>query len=182
MYFSPSSPYPPPGFSISPDEPGKLPDESDQAGIYAALIKYLYTHEEANGEPVQKFNTIYIIRSTDDRVGDPSLANLGPNILGEKVQEQVIQMLADNESKGTPRIEWMDWPEDAKSPWDIKTTRKDEAIVLFGNILLQGESGSWLASSGIFTTQGASGGSYYLTQESGEWQVKENKGVRWTRQ
>jgi hypothetical protein len=98
------------------------------------------------------------------------------------VQEQVIQMLADNESKGTPRIEWMDWPEDAKSPWDIKTTRKDEAIVLFGNILLQGESGSWLASSGIFTTQGASGGSYYLTQESGEWQVKENKGVRWTRQ
>ena len=98
------------------------------------------------------------------------------------MQEEVIQMLASMEPKQFPKIEWMDWPEQALAPWDIQTTQEDEAILLFGNILLNGEGGTWMAPAGIFTSQGAMGGTFYLKQTDGEWQVNGDKGVRWTRQ
>ena len=48
-----------------------MPDEDDAVAIYAAVVRQLYTVDHTFGEP-PNFPVIYLLSTTNDRVGDPN--------------------------------------------------------------------------------------------------------------
>lgn len=149
--------------------------EDDQAAIYAAVVRQLYTVDHTFGDQPPNFSTIYLVRTTDDGVGDPNAHRADPRTLSESVQEAVVAALHDLPAE----FIWVDDAEEV--PRDSKThsVAGGGAIITLGNIHLQ-EDGSALVSAKLyFAMLGATGKTYILEWVNGDWQVTGDTGAQW---
>jgi ABC-2 type transport system permease protein len=149
--------------------------EGDQVAMYAAVVRQLLAVDHTFGNESPNFPTVYLVRSTDDGVGDPGAPQAEPHILPESVQSTMIAAL-DEMSAG---FLWVDDADEVSLDKDTGFVASGGAIITLGNIHFQ-EDGSVLISAKLyFSMLGATGKTYILEQVDGSWQVTGDTGVQW---
>jgi ABC-2 type transport system permease protein len=149
--------------------------EGDRAAIYAAVVRQLLTvgHTFEDGPP--NFPIVYLVRSTDDGVGDPDAPQAESHALPESMQSAVVAVLDDL----SVEFLWVDDAGEVPRDGDMGAVAGGGAIVTLGNIHFQ-EDGSALVSARLyFSILGATGKTYVLEQVDGSWQVTGDTGVQW---
>lgn len=160
--------------SITPSPTQSMLSEADTIAIYATVIRRLCTHDDSFGGTYRP-EIIYLVRQTDDRVGDPKTPRTEAVVLAEAVQAGLAAALADL----APSLVWVDSHEDV--PKDPKTgvVEGHGVIVTVGNIHPQEDGMVHVPASIYVASLAAAGQTYVLQQENGAWVVKGNTGVRW---
>jgi hypothetical protein len=151
------------------------PHQIDEAAIYAAVIRRIYTQDDTFGGAFRA-PTVYVLQKTDDSVGDPAIDPSEPRALSGAVQNKINASLAGM----SMRIVWTNDPSNV--PLDLGTGAVTDggAIITLGNIHLQGD-GSVQVSGSIYIAPLAAGGrTYILKQVSGDWEATGNTGAVWT--
>jgi hypothetical protein len=159
---------------VTPVPPPILVQEESTA-IYAAVARQLYTVDHTFGDQPPNFPVIYLVRITDDNVGDPDAPESEPQELPEALQKAIVAGLEDLPAE----FIWVDSADEV--PRDNKThaVLDGGAIITLGNIHLQ-EDGSALVSAQLyFSMLGATGKTYILKQADSTWQVTGDTGVQW---
>lgn len=160
-------PYPPPG-EIPPNQPPPEIDltEVEQSAIYAAVI------QEISGDEHEK---LYIVRQTDDSVGDPNIQHFASQTLSDSLQEAVNTTLSVQDSE----VQWVD--ELAEVPLDRTdgSVIGGGAVVTPGNILPQKDGSVWVSISIRYANLGAQGLTYVLEPIDDKWQITGDTGVIW---
>ena len=158
-----------------PPTPAAVISEVDQAAVYAAVIRQLYTVDHTFGDQPPNFPVVYLVRGTDDGVGDPNAPRTGTHVLQDSTQTAITAALVDLPAE-------FRWVEDADNvPREAQTGAVADggAIITLGNVHLQ-EDGSALVSAQLyFAMLGATGKTYVLEQVDGVWQVTGDTGVQW---
>lgn len=167
----PGTPTPTP--DQAPDGPDALP-EDEQAQIYAAVIRQLYTVDHTFDQ-APNFPVVYLVRSTQDGVGDPDAPRSDSQVLPEALQGAITVSLADLPAK----LVWVD--DRAEVPLDDRTgaVSGGGVIVTVGNIHLDEDGRASVSASLYFANLGAGGRTYVLEQVDGTWQVTGDTGVQW---
>lgn len=171
---TPASAEPPQAISPLPT-PASILSEDHQAAIYAAVVRQLYTVDHTFGDNPPNFPVVYLVRTTDDTVGDPNAPRLEPQVLSESTQIAIIAALDDLPAE----FVWIDDADEV--PRDNKTHAVEGggAIITLGNAHFQ-EDGTALVSAQLyFSMLGATGKTYVLEQINGVWQVTGDTGVQW---
>ena len=159
--------------SCSTPEPA-LTDDEVEAGIYAAVVHRLYMVDHTFGEP-PNFPVVYIVRATDDSVGDPSIRDLGSSVLTESVQALIVAALSDLPAE----FRWVDKFADVPIDSGTGAVQGNGAVITLGNIHFQ-EDESALVSAKIYIANLAAGGLTYVVKEvDGVWKVTGDTGVHW---
>jgi ABC-2 type transport system permease protein len=149
--------------------------EGDQVAIYAAVVRQLLTVDHTFGDEPPNFPVIYLVRSTDDGVGDPGVPQAEPRVLPESVQSAMVAALDDSSAE----FLWVDDADDVPRNEDTSAVAGGGAIITLGSIHFQ-EDGSVLISAKLyFSMLGATGKTYVLQQLDGIWQVTGDTGVQW---
>jgi ABC-2 type transport system permease protein len=165
-------PAPPP---VSTPTPTPAVLEGDQVEMYAAVVRQLLTVDHTFGDMPPDFPVIYLVRSTDDGVGDPDAPQAEPRILPESVQSTMIADLDETSAE----FLWVDDADEVSLDEDTGFVAGGGAIITLGNIHFQ-EDGSVLISAKLFFSMlGATGKTYILEQVDGTWQVTGDTGVQW---
>jgi ABC-2 type transport system permease protein len=175
------TPAPTPASTQSPQVlspvPSPLPahTEGDQAAIYAAVVRQLYTVDHTFGDQAPNFPIVYLVRTTDDGVGDPDAPRAEPHELAESTQADIIDALQDLPAK----FIWVDGDDEVPVEQNTGSVAGGGAIFTLGNVHFQ-EDGSALVSARLFFAMlGAMGKTYVLEQVDGIWQVTGDTGVQW---
>lgn len=149
-------------------------NETDEAVIYAAVIRQLYTVDHTFDQP-PTLSTLYVLRSTDDSVGDPNVLQSNNVELPESLREKInLELISSADSL---KIVWVDDRDEV--PMDDTDGVIEGAIITLGNIHLQ-EDGSVQVSGSIYFASLASGGQTYILQVVNDiWEVVGNTGVSW---
>jgi len=145
----------------------------DEADIYAAVIRQIYTQDDTFGGTLQP-TTLYVLQTTDDSKGDPKIEQGAPALLSEALQNEIAQSLADLPTQ-------IVWVADADQvPQDTYGQVADRgAIVTLGNLHPQ-RDGSVYVSGSIYVAMLASGGQTYIVEQvDGSWEVTGNTGIVW---
>ena len=155
--------------------PAKLQAE-EQANIFAAIARQLYTVDHTFGDKPPLFPMVYLIRSTNDQAGDPTSSQGNSVLIAEEVQKKVTELLGDLPAK----IEWVNSEEQV--PMDKQTggVQGGGVIIKFGNIYDRGDGQTFQAAGSIYITGLAAGGkTYILEQVDGRWKINGTTGVEW---
>ena len=148
--------------------------EADHAAIYTAVIRQIYLQDDTFGGTLRP-PVLYLVRVTDDSVGDPDAERAASVGLSEAVQSQIDETLV-----GLPtQITWVD--DRAHVALDPMTSAVigEGAIVTLGNIHPQ-DDGSVHVSGSIYVAMLAAGGqTYVLEQVEGTWEVMGTTGIMW---
>jgi hypothetical protein len=158
---------------IACSSPASL-QQADEAAIYAAVIRRIYTQDDTFGGTFQA-PTVYVLQTTDDSVGDPGIDQSEPRTLTDIVQREINTSLADM----SMNIVWI--RDSSEVPLDPRTGASNDGgvIISLGNIHLQ-RGGTVHVSGSIYISQLAAGGqTYILEQTNGVWEVTGNTGVVW---
>jgi ABC-2 type transport system permease protein len=149
--------------------------EGDQVAIYAAVVRQLLTVDHTFGDVPPDFPVIYLLRSTDDGVGDPDAPQAEPRILPESVQSTMIAALDELSAE----FLWVDDADEVPRDEDTGVVAGGGAIITLGNIHFE-EDGSVLISAKLyFSMLGATGKTYILERVDGTWQVTGDTGGGW---
>jgi ABC-2 type transport system permease protein len=149
--------------------------EGDRAAIYAAVVRQLLTVDHTFEDGPPNFPIVYLVRSTDDGVGDPDAPQAESHALPEPVQSAMVAALDDL----SVEFLWVDDADEVPRDGDTGAVAGGGAIVTLGNIHFQ-EDGSALVSAKLyFSMLGATGKTYVLEQVGGSWQVTGDTGVQW---
>jgi ABC-2 type transport system permease protein len=154
--------------------PSATPDaaEIEQAAIYAAVVRQLYTVDHTFGGGPPNFPIVYIVQRTNDAMGDPEAPGAEPRLLSPAVQEDVTRALADLPAE-------FRWVEDVPMNEDGGQVADGGAIVTLGNVHPQDDGTVHVSASLYFANLGATGKTYVLQQVDGAWQVVGTTGVEW---
>lgn len=146
--------------------------EDDEAAIYAAVVRQLYTVDHTFGEP-PNFPIVYLVRATDDRAGDPRETEARSSIVAESVQEAIVAALDNLPAE----FIWVDdWD---KVPMDRGMVEGNGAIITLGNIYLQ-EDGSVQVAASIYIANLSGGGRTHIIEKvDGIWKITGDTGPRW---
>jgi ABC-2 type transport system permease protein len=149
--------------------------EGDQVAIYVAVVRQLLTVDHTFEDGPPNFPVVYLVRSTDDGVGDPDAPQAESRALPESVQSAMVAALDDL----SVEFLWVDDADEVPRDGDTGAVAGGGAIVTLGNIQFQ-EDGSALVSAKLyFSMPGATGKTYVLEQVDGTWQVTGDTGVQW---
>ncbi|MBN1639845.1 MAG: ABC transporter permease [Anaerolineae bacterium] len=154
--------------------PGALTDEA-RGAIYAQVVRQLYTVDHTF-DVAPQFPVVYLVRSTDDGVGDPDAPQDPSVALSDQVRDAVLAELA---TYGLPaEFVWVGSRDDV--PVDEQGSVKGGGVVMtLGNIHLREDGSALVAGSLHFAVLGAGGRTYLLEQVDGEWRVTGYTGVQW---
>ncbi len=158
-----------------PPTPRSTLPEDEQAAIYAAVVRQLYTVDHTFGHDPPNFPVIFLVRTTDDSVGDPDAPQSEPQVLPDSTQAQVVTALDDLPAEFV-------WVEDADEvPRDKQTHAVADggAIITLGNVHIREDSKALVSAQLFFSMLGATGKTYILELLDGEWQVTGDTGVQW---
>jgi hypothetical protein len=149
--------------------------QSDEAAVYAAIIRQLATEDDTFGGKLNP-NTLYIIRNTDDSAGNPVEGQkFDTSMISETLQSEIFTMLTDL----SVEIIWIDTFEDAEFEESGFEVKHGGAIITLGNIYEQ-EDGSVQVAGSIYIANLAAGGStYILEQVDGSWKITGRVGPVW---
>ncbi len=146
--------------------------EDDQAAVYAAVVRQVYTVDNTCGDA--RFPIIYLLRATDDRAGDPRATEARASLLPKSMQAAIVAALDDLPTE----FKWID-KRDEVIDSRTRVVEGNGAIITLGNTRLQ-EDGSVLVSASIyFADLGGGGATYIIKKVNGIWQITGNTGVRW---
>ena len=174
----PGTAFPDPGLNARPVEDSLT--EDDQAAIYAAVVRQLYTVDHTFGDQPPNFPVVYLVRSTDDSAGDPGIEKKDSQVIPESVQAAVTKALSDLPAK----IIWVDEPEDVPVDPNTGMVEGKGVRITLGNIH-QGEttaSGNkplLVSGSLYFANLGAGGKTYFVERIDDEWRITGTTGVEW---
>ena len=147
---------------------------SDEAAIYSAIIRRIYIEDDTFGGMLQP-STLYIIRYTNDKAGDPAIQSSESVLLSESVQSEITTALQDLPTK----VVWVDTREDVELDPQGDSVTDNGAMITLGNMHLQ-EDGSIHVAGSIYVANLAAGGqTYILKQMDGVWTIIGNTGVQW---
>jgi len=150
------------------------PTEQDSIAIYQTVIKQIYQHDDTFGGTL-KNPTLYIIRATDDTVGDPSLRQSNSVILSETVQLGITSALTNLSTS----VVWVDSSDQVSLDSDTGLVSDEGVIITLGNIKYK-NSGKALVAASIYVARLAAGGkTYILEKKDGVWIVTGTTGVEW---
>jgi ABC-2 type transport system permease protein len=159
---------------------------ADDAAIYAAVVREFYTVDHTyNMDDPPNFPVIYLIKTTDDGVGDPNAPQGEPALIPEEVQTGVSELLS-----GPGAIDAGNWlPAEiiwvgsaAEAPYtSTDSVGGGGAVIKLGNIFPQPD-GSVLVSASLYLGElAATGKTYILNQVEAGWRVTGYTGVQWMR-
>ena len=150
--------------------------------IYSAVVRQLYNHENPLGSTSNSGDqtVVYLVRQTDDGVGDPDGPFEQSKILPDEVQSRILDALtgpeAEKEGLALPvNAIWTDQVQTDR--YSQKPSQTDVTIVL-GNLHPTQEN-SIRVSAAIYSSDGASGQTFILSQGPDGWQVTGNTGTQW---
>jgi len=155
--------------------PTPAPSEGDQAAMYAAVVRQLYTVDHTFGDSPPNFPVVYLVRTTDDGVGDPDAPHADPRVLPESTQAAIVAALNDLPAE----FLWVDGADEV--PYDDSTgaVAGGGATITLGNVHIQEDSTALVSAKLFFAMLGATGKTYVLEQLNGAWQVTGDTGVQW---
>ena len=162
----------------SPLDPPPLQlDEGDRQQVYAAIVRRIYTVDHTFGNQPPNWPVIYLVRSTDDSVGDPNTPQKAPVLLDETLQEAIINDLADLPTE----IRWVDSSEEVSKDPQTGQAADNGAIITFGNLHLQRDNSLQVPASLYFSSLGGAGKTYILQFSEQVWNITGATGVEWIR-
>ena len=147
---------------------------ADAVEIYAAVVRRIYTQDDTFGGTLQP-PTLYLVRTTDDSVGDPEAGRSEPERLPEEVQDGIRQALADLPT----RIVWVDDRDQVPLDPNTGAVPGGGAIVTLGNLHPQDDGSVHVAGSIYVAMLAAGGQTFVVEQVEGSWQVTGTTGVIW---
>ena len=148
--------------------------DSDQANIYAKVIRQIYTIDHTFGEGNSpNFPVVYLPRATDDTAGDPTLPRGLSNWLSQSVQEAITIALKDLSAK----FIWVD--NRSEVPMDNDAVAGNGAIIYLGNIYLQKDGSAQVGGGLFFANLGGGGTTYILEFIRGTWTITGTTGIHW---
>jgi ABC-2 type transport system permease protein len=156
----------------------------DAASIYAAVVRQFYNVDHTF-DKAPNFPVIYLVKTTDDSIGDPNAAQGEPSQISEELQAQITALLLEGKSQQPiealqAEILWVDHPEQV--PYNSTGAIENSgAYIVFGNIYLQPDGTARVSGSLYISTLAAVGKTYILNQIDGAWVVTGNTGVQWMR-
>lgn len=167
-----------PGSSSTPNETASRPTLTagmrlDQAAIYSAVVRQLYTVDHTFGEP-PNFPVVYLVGVTDDGAGSPGGLGQDGQSISFAVRTAITSALADLPARFV-------WVEDAgQVPRDAYDRVEGQgAIITLGNIHAQPDGTVHVPASIYVGMLIAGGQTYQLGQVDGAWQVIGTVGSRW---
>jgi hypothetical protein len=159
-------------------------EDKDTAAIYAAVVHEFYTVDHTFGR-APNFPIIYILKTTDDRTGDPNAPTGEPVSIPEEIQIQVTDLLSEKENAGNTlgipaEIIWVDNPEDVPYT-STDAVENGGAYIVLGNIFLQVDGSARVSGSLYISMLAATGKTYILNSMDGAWVITGDTGVQWMR-
>jgi len=158
-----------------PPSPTSPLSENHQAAIYAAVVRQLYTVDHTFGDNPPNFPVIYLVRATDDSVGDPNAPQAESQLLPDATRMEIVAALDDLPAK----FVWVDAADEVPRDDQTHAVAGDGAIITLGNIHIQDDSKALVSAQLFFSMLGATGKTYILELLDGEWQVTGDTGVQW---
>ncbi len=149
--------------------------EVEQATIYAAVVRQLYTVDHTFGDNAPNFPVIYLVRTTDDSVGDPNAGRKEPHALPDSIQAGVVNALDDLPAE----FVWVGDADEVPRDEQTHAVAGNGAIITLGNIHSQEDGKAQVSAQLFFSMLGATGKTYILELLDGEWQVTGDTGVQW---
>jgi ABC-2 type transport system permease protein len=152
-------------------------DENHTAEIYAAIARRYYTVDHTFGSSAPKWEGLYLVMRTNDGVGDPDAERGDPVDLPDAVISGVAKRL--NEDLPA-KVMWVNTTESVQAnPENGTYDNGRSAMVVFGNIYPQKDGTVHVSASLYFSSLGATGRTYILTNENGYWEIIGDTGVVW---
>ena len=148
--------------------------EKDQVDIYAAAIRQVYTVDHTFGDNAE-FPVVYLLRATNDGVGDPDITQTSSVIIPEPIQESIVAVLDDLPAD----FSWVDSRDDVPIDSSTGVVERDGVIITLGNLHFEDDD-RVLVSASIYIADLAAGGQTYVIEKlNGTWRVTGDTGVRW---
>jgi hypothetical protein len=160
--------------AVPPSRAGPL-TEDDQAAIYAAVVRQLYTVDDTFGGQGPDFPVIYIVQTTDDSVGDPNLPQLDSQPIPDAVRSAVTAALADLPAE----IHWVAGRADVPLEQPGDRVKDGGVEMTLGNIQVQPDGSALVSAQLYFAMLGAGGRTYVLKQVDGKWAITGTTGAEW---
>lgn len=147
----------------------------DEVSVYAKVIRQLATIDDTFGGNLNPA-TIYVIKNTDDKVGNPGEQEARSKVIPDTSQSTITDLLSDLPAE----IIWVDKFEDAEFEQTPYFEVKDGgAIITLGNIYLQGNGSVQVAGSIYIANMAAGGTTYVLEKIDGAWRITGWVGGSW---
>jgi ABC-2 type transport system permease protein len=175
---SPPEPTPTPvsqAASTLPPAPASTLPQDEQAAIYAAVVRQLYTVDHSFGDQAPNFPVIYLVRATDDSVGDPN----APHDASRRLPEELQAAIADSIEDLPAEFIWVDSADEVPRDSQTHAVAGGGAIITLGNIHLQEDGPALVSAQLYFAMLGATGKTYTLEKVDGSWQISGDTGVQW---
>lgn len=159
-----------------PPVPSPTPafSEPEQAEIYAAVIRQLYTVDHTF-EGQHQFPLVYLLCITDDAIGDPEAPHDAPQMLSEPLQGMIVELLSDLPAK----FIWVSDRQQVPIEQNSGVVQDGGAIFTVGNIHLDKDERVLVSASLYFSSLGGGGQTYVLEKVDGIWRIAGNTGVKW---
>ena len=146
------------------------------AGIYAAVARQLYTIDHTFGNSPPNWPELYLISQTDDGVGDPNAEKSEPALISPEIQAKINDQLGDLPAK----IIWVNSRDEAPiNPDNGTVDNGNGAIITLGNVHSQPDGTLQISASLYFASLGATGKTYILEKQNGEWVITGSTGAEW---
>jgi ABC-2 type transport system permease protein len=158
----------------TPTPSAVLPGE-DEAAIYAAVVRQLYTVDHTFGDQPPNFPVVYLLQWTDDSVGDPGASQDDPRLLPTAIQEGIAAALADLPAE----FRWVAARDEVPLEEPGSRVKDGGAIIAVGNIHEQDDGSVHVSASIYFRNLGAAGKTYVLQRVDGLWRVVGTTGTEW---
>jgi ABC-2 type transport system permease protein len=155
--------------------PNAIVPGEDEAAIYAAIVRQLYTVDHTFGDQPPNFPVVYLLQWTDDSVGDPGAPQNDPRLLPPVVQEGIAAVLADLPAE----FRWVATKDEVPLEESGGRVKDGGAIITVGNVREQDDGSVHVSASIYFANLGAAGKTYVLRQVNGVWQVVGTTGTEW---
>jgi ABC-type transport system involved in multi-copper enzyme maturation permease subunit len=165
-----------PGEAISPPPtPAPSLSEDDPSAVYAAVVRQLYTVDHTFGPNPPNFPVVYLVRTTDDSVGDPNAPRTEPQTIPDSTQADIVAMLDDLPAE----FVWVSSADEVPREAQTDTVRGGGAIITLGNVHAEEDGKALVSAQLFFSMLGATAKTYVLEQLDGEWRVTGDTGFQW---
>lgn len=148
--------------------------EAEEAEIYATIIRQIYTEDDTFGGTLQP-GRVYVIGTTDDSAGDPSMEESNSALIAESVRQEVTTRLSDLPTE----IVWIESRDEVALDPDTGAVSDDGVIITLGNVDPQDETSVYVPSSIYVAGLAAGGQTYVVERMEGVWTVTGNTGAEW---
>jgi hypothetical protein len=149
--------------------------EDDQAAIYAAVVRQLYTVDHTFGDESPNFPIVYLQATDATGMFDPNDPQPESHLPSEQVQSAVVTALDDLPAE----FIWIENLDEVPLDSDTGGVEGNGAIITLGRNDLQEDGSVHIVASLYFASLGGTGMTYIVEQINGIWKITGYTGERW---